>query len=131
MRDLTARAHRGDIQGPRCHRAGQREEGAGHKQKGAAERRGFGEQGDPGHGEERTLLACEHGVEVRAARRQHHLVGLDLLGAHVEHDVAEQPTLTHAVHAHEGIVIVPLGVVGDAVAVAVEELHTPFHGCRW
>jgi len=75
------------------------------------------------------LLACEHGVEVGAAGRQHHLVGLDLLGAHVEHDVAEQPALPHAVHAHEGVVVVPLGVVRDAVAVAVEELHASFHGC--
>lgn len=58
-------------------------------------------------------------------------MGLDLLGAHVEHDVAEQPALPHAVHADEGVVVVPLGVVRDAVAVAVEELHAAFHGCGW
>lgn len=102
----------------------------GQKGKGFAGRRGFEEQGDPRRGEERTLLACEHGVEVGAARGQHHLVGLDLLGAHMEHDVAEQPPLPHAVHADKGVVVVALGVVGDAVAIAVEELHTPFHGCR-
>lgn len=108
---------------------GQGSENSERDRKGFAGRRGFEEQGDPRRGEERTLLACEHGVEVGAARGQHHLVGLDLLGAHVEHDVAEQPPLPHAVHADEGVVVVALGVVGDAVAIAVEELHTPFHGC--
>lgn len=77
-----------------------------------------------------THLICEHGVEVGAARCQHHLVGLDLLGGHVQDDVAEQPPLPHAVHAHEGVVVVALGVVRDAVPVAVQELHTPLHGCR-
>lgn len=68
-------------------------------------------------------------MEVRAAGRQHHLVGLDLLGAHVQHDVAEQPALPHAVHADKGVVVVALGVVRDAVAITVEELHAALHGC--
>lgn len=76
------------------------------------------------------ILACEHGMEVGAAGRQHHFVGLDLLGGHMQDDVAEQASLPHAVHADKGIVIVPLGVVGDAVAIPVQELHATLHGCR-
>lgn len=70
---------------------------------------------------------CKHGMEVRTAGGQHHLMRFDLLVGHMEHDVAEQVALTHAVHRHEGVVVVPLGVVRDAVAISVQQLHSPFH----
>lgn len=66
-------------------------------------------------------------MEVRAAGGQHHLVCLDLLAGHMQHDVAEQATLAHAVHGDEGVVVVALGVVRDAVAIAVEQLHAALH----
>lgn len=72
-------------------------------------------------------LTGKHGVEVGAAGGQHHLVRLDLLAGHVQHDVAKQAALPHAVHGHEGVVVVPLGVVRDAVAIAVQQLHAALH----
>lgn len=54
-------------------------------------------------------------------------MSLDLLVGHMEHDVAEQAALTHAVHGHEGVVVVSLGVVRDAVAISVQQLHSPLH----
>lgn len=52
---------------------------------------------------------------------------LDLLAGHMQHDVAEQAALAHAVHGDEGVVVVALGVVRDAVAIAVEQLHAALH----
>lgn len=72
-------------------------------------------------------LTGKHGVEVGAAGRQHHFVRLDFLVGHMEHDVTQQAPLSHPVHGHEGVVVVALGVVRDAVAVPVEQLHASFH----
>lgn len=69
----------------------------------------------------------KHGVEVGAAGRQHHFVGLDLLVGDMQHDVAEQATLPHPVHGHEGVVVVAFGVMRDAVAVAIQQLHASLH----
>lgn len=69
----------------------------------------------------------KHGVEVGAAGRQHHFMGLDLLVGHVQHDVAEQATLPHPVHGHKGVVVVAFGVVRDAVAIAIQQLHASLH----
>lgn len=66
-------------------------------------------------------------MEVWAAGRQHHFVRLDFLVGHMEHDVTQQAPLSHPVHGHKGVVVVALGVVRDAVAVSVEQLHAPFH----
>ena len=56
-------------------------------------------------------------------------MSLDLLVGHVQHDVTQEAALPHPVHGQEGVVVVPLGVVGDAVAVAVHQLHaSPRHG---
>lgn len=66
-------------------------------------------------------------MEVWTAGGQHHLVCFDLLVGHMEHDVAEQATLPHAVHRHKGVMVVALGVVRDAVAIPVQQLHTPLH----
>ena len=46
---------------------GQGSENREQNKRGLAERRGFEEREITGHGKERTLLACEHGVEVWAA----------------------------------------------------------------
>lgn len=73
------------------------------------------------------ILTCKHGMEVGTAGGQHHLVRLDLLVGDVQHDVAEQATLAHPVHGHERVVVVALGVVRDAVAVTVQQLHAPLH----
>lgn len=56
-------------------------------------------------------LTGKHGVEVGAAGRQHHFVRLDFLVGDVEHDVTQQAALSHSVHGHEGVVVVPFGVV--------------------
>lgn len=77
-------------------------------------------------------LTGKHGVEVRAASSQHHFVRLDLFVGDVQHNIAQQPALSHPVHGHEGVVVVALGVVRDAVAVAVQQLHASLHhgaGC--
>lgn len=66
-------------------------------------------------------------MEVWTAGGQHHLVRLNLLVGHMEHDIAEQATLPHAVHGHKGVVVVALGVVRDAVAIPVQQLHTSLH----
>lgn len=66
-------------------------------------------------------------MEVRATGRQHHFVGLDLLVGHVQHNVAEQATLPHPVHGHEGVVVVAFGVVRDAVAITIQQLHASLH----
>lgn len=70
-------------------------------------------------------------MEVGAAGRQHHFVRLDFLVGHVQHDVTQQAPLSHPVHGHKGVVVVALGVVRDAVAVSVEQLHAPFHHGVW
>lgn len=75
----------------------------------------------------RIRHTCKHGMEVWTAGGQHHLVCLDLFVGHMEHDVAEQATLPHAVHRHKGVMVVALGVVRDAVAIPVQQLHTPLH----
>lgn len=54
-------------------------------------------------------------------------MGLDFLVGDMEHDVTQQAALSHSVHGHEGVVVVPLGVVRDAVAISVQQLHAPFH----
>lgn len=77
-----------------------------------------------------AVLACEHGVEVGAAGGQHHLVCPDLLSSHVQDDVTQEAALPHAAHGHEGIVVVPLGVVGYGVALAAQQLHCTLHGAR-
>lgn len=69
----------------------------------------------------------KHGVEVGAAGGQHHFVGLDLLVGYMQHDVTEQATLPHPVHGHKGVVVVAFGVVRDAVAIAIQQLHTSLH----
>lgn len=69
----------------------------------------------------------KHGVEVGAAGREHHFVSLDLLVGHMEHDVAEQAALPHPVHGHKGVVVVAFGVVRDAVAIAIQQLHSSLH----
>ena len=56
---------------------------------------------------------------------------LDFFVGDMEHDVAQQAALSHPVHGHEGVVVVALGVVRDAVAVAVEQLHAPLHHGAW
>lgn len=66
-------------------------------------------------------------MEVWTAGGQHHLVCLDLLVGHMEHNVAEQAALPHAVHGHKGVMVVALGVVRNAVAIPVQQLHTPLH----
>lgn len=66
-------------------------------------------------------------MEVRAAGCQHHFVGFDLLVGHMQHDVAEQATLPHPIHRHEGVVVVAFGVVRDAVAIAIQQLHASLH----
>lgn len=74
-----------------------------------------------------TELTGKHSVEVRAAGCQHHFVCLDFFVGDMEHDVTQQTTLSHPVHGHKGVVVVPLRIVRDAVAIAVEQLHAPFH----
>lgn len=54
-------------------------------------------------------------------------MGLDLLVGHMQHNVTEQATLPHSVHGHEGVVVVAFGVVRDAVAVAIQQLHASLH----
>lgn len=66
-------------------------------------------------------------MEVGAAGRKHHFVSLDLLVGHVQHDVTEQAALPHPVHRHEGVVVVAFGVVRDAVAIAIQQLHASLH----
>lgn len=73
----------------------------------------------------------KHSVEVGAAGCQHHFVCLDFFVGDMEHDVAQQAALSHPVHGYEGVMVVPLWVVRDAVAVAVEQLHAPFHHGAW
>lgn len=74
-----------------------------------------------------TVLTGKHCVEVGAAGCQHHFVCLDFFVGDMEHNVTQQATLSHSVHGHEGVVVVALRVVRDAVAVAVEQLHAPLH----
>lgn len=38
-------------------------------------------------------------------------MGLDFFVGDMEHDVTQQATLSHSVHGHEGVVVVPLGIV--------------------
>lgn len=66
-------------------------------------------------------------MKVGATGCQHHFVGLDLLVGHVQHNVTEKATLSHPVHGHEGVMVVPFGVVRDAVPVAIYQLHAPLH----
>lgn len=58
-------------------------------------------------------------------------MGFDLFVGDVQHDVAEQVALPHPVHGYEGVVVVALGVVRDAVAITVEQLHAPLHHGAW
>lgn len=83
--------------------------------------------GDRWGGGQQRELTGKHGVEVGAARCQHYFVRLDFLVGHMEHDVTQQAPLSHPVHGHKGVVVVALGVVRDAVAVSVQQLHSPFH----
>lgn len=76
---------------------------------------------------DRRAPTSKHCVEVGTAGGQHHFVGLDLLVGYMQHYVAEQATLSHPVHGHEGVVVVAFGVVGDAVAIAIQQLHTSLH----
>lgn len=66
-------------------------------------------------------------MEVGTAGCQHHFVCLNLFVGDVQHDVAEQAALAHPVHGHERVVVVALGVVRDAVAVTVQQLHASLH----
>lgn len=66
-------------------------------------------------------------MEVGAAGCQHHFVRFDFFVGDMEHNVTQQAALSHPVHGHEGVVVVPLRIVRDAVAVTVEQLHAPFH----
>ena len=52
----------------------------------------------------------------------------DLLGSYVQDDVTQEAALSHAAHGHEGVVVVPLGVVGHSVALSAQQLHCAFHG---
>lgn len=74
------------------------------------------------------VLTCKHCMEIRATWCQHHFVALYFLGPHVQHYVTQKPPLAHSVHADEGIMVVPLWIVGDAVALPGQKLHRPFHG---
>lgn len=51
-------------------------------------------------------LTCKHSMEVGAAGGQDHFVRLDFFVGNMEHDVTQQPALTHPVHGHEGVVVV-------------------------
>lgn len=69
----------------------------------------------------------KHGMEVGAAGCQHHFVSLDLLVGHMQHDVAEQAALPHPVHGHKGVMVVAFGVMRDAVAITIYQLHASLH----
>lgn len=47
-------------------------------------------------------------MEVGAAGRQHHFVRFDFFVGDMEHNVTQQAALSHPVHGHEGVVVVPL-----------------------
>lgn len=66
-------------------------------------------------------------MEVGAAGGQHYFVGFDFFVGDMEHDVTQQAPLSHSVHGHEGVVVVPLRIVRDAVAIPVQQLHAAFH----
>lgn len=66
-------------------------------------------------------------MEVGAARGQHHFMCLDFFVGDMKHDVTQQATLSHPIHGDEGVVVVALGVVRDAVPIPVEQLHAPLH----
>lgn len=66
-------------------------------------------------------------MEVGTTRGQDHFVSLDFFVGDMEHDVTQQAPLSHSVHGHEGVMVVPLRIVGDAVAIAVQQLHPTFH----
>lgn len=55
-----------------------------------------------------TELTGKHSVEVGAAGSQHHFVRLDFFVGDMEHNVTQQAALSHPVHGHEGVVVVPL-----------------------
>lgn len=46
-------------------------------------------------------------MEVWATGCQHHFVSLDFFIGDMEHDVTQQPPLSHSVHGYEGVVVVP------------------------
>lgn len=59
-------------------------------------------------------LPGEHGSEVGAAGRQDHPVGVDLLGAHHQHHIAELAVLAQQVDDLQGLARVLVGDVGHA-----------------
>lgn len=78
-----------------------------------------------------TELTGKHSVEVGAAGCQHYFVCLDFFVGDMEHNVTQQAALSHPVHGHEGVVVVSLWVVWDAVAITVEQLHAALHHSAW
>lgn len=59
-------------------------------------------------------LPGEHGSEIGAAGRQDHPVGVDFLGPHYEHDIAELAVLAQEVDDLQGLPRVLVGHVGHA-----------------
>lgn len=47
-------------------------------------------------------------MEVGATGGKHDFVTLDLFGPHMEHNVTQESSLAHSVHANKGIMVVPL-----------------------